>query len=276
MKWHVHQAQHPLLKPYIQCFWYIDALVPFQREKILPTGTVEIILNFGDDFRVQDRADASQFSLQKEAWLVGLQSQYLLNEPLGKSRMMGIRFHAGGVYPFIPADAHEFHNQVIPLDIFWGDNVAFLREALAEAANMTERLRLLENFLLARLQQNQENAYVHHAVQTLAQTNGAYSIKGLAIQIGISQKHLAHRFKQIVGVTPKTLARIYRFQAVLSTINQNTDWADIANQCHYHDQAHFSKDFAAFAGFSPSHYLSLMQPFLSNNDLESTHFVPVG
>lgn len=278
MEWHVHQPQHPLLKPYIQCFWFIDAFVPHQREKILPTGMTEIILNFGDAFRLWDRTDATQFSLHHEAWLVGLHTHYLLNEPLGRSQMVGIRFHAGGIHPFIPYDAHELHNQVIPMDAIWGESIRLLREALYTARTMPERLRLLENFLLARLHHNQDALYIHQTVQTLATAQGATSIKGLAIQIGISQKHLAHRFKQVVGVTPKTLARLYRFQAVLSSIkpHHNVDWADIAHECHYHDQAHFSKDFMAFTGFSPSQYLHLMKPYLHTNELESTHFVPLG
>lgn len=274
MEWQVHLPKHPLLKQYIQCFWFVDMNVPFQREKILPTGTVEIILNFGDSFRLWEN---DGFAQQKDAWLVGLQSHFLLNEPLGRSRMMWIRFHAGGIYPFIPCDAHELHNQVLPLDIFWGNAVALLRESLHEAPNMGIRLAILESFLLERLREP-ENRYVHQAVQTLALSNGTYSIKGLANQIGISQKHLANRFKQVVGVTPKTLARIYRFQSVLSSINTQPaiDWADIALQCHYHDQAHFSKDFATFTGFSPSEYYSMMQPYLKDSAIESTHFVPVG
>jgi AraC-like DNA-binding protein len=275
MDWHVYLPTSPLLKPFIQCFWYTNGQVEYPREKILPTGTVELIINFADEFRLWD--ESGSFSLQKEAWLVGLQSRYLLNEPLGHSEMIGIRFCAGGVYPFIDCDAHELHNQVIPMDAIWGESIHFLREALYEAPSLAERFRYLERFLMARLQQNQDLAYIHHAVQTLSQSSGTASIKGLAIQIGISQKHLAHRFKQVVGVSPKSLARLFRFQTVLSSIKpqQNVDWADIANQCRYHDQAHFSKDFSAFTGFSPSQYLKLMQPFLNNNELETTHFVPL-
>lgn len=96
----------------------------------------------------------------------------------------------------------------------------------------------------------------------------------------MSQKHLNHQFRKIVGVSPKVLARIFKFQHALRRVNagHNMNWAMVAQDCFYYDQSHFNHDFAAFAGFSPSTYIQLREQFLGT-DLQpddGVHFVPVG
>lgn len=279
MVFQLWQPQHPALRPYVQSFWHINQVIAYNVEKILPTGTVEVIINFGGAFRARTAPPAEEAQIHTRSWLVGLQSNYIVNEPLADSHMVGIRFRPGGSYPFIRCDAHEYHNKIIPMDAIWGRSVGELRERLYEASTPTARFHLLEDFLLSRLRDYQnDTAYIQHAVQSLATSGGAQSIKAMAIQIGISQKHFGNQFKKIVGVTPKTLARIYRFQQVLQHIKpiQAPDWAAIAHQCHYHDQSHFNKDFATFTGETPSNYVKLLQPYLESSGDESAHFVPIG
>lgn len=61
----------------------------------------------------------------------------------------------------------------------------------------------------------------------------------------------------MVGCTPKQLARLCRFGHTLRTIDLNKPirWTSIAQDSNYFDQAHFGRDFQAFAGLSPTAYL---------------------
>jgi methylphosphotriester-DNA--protein-cysteine methyltransferase len=81
----------------------------------------------------------------------------------------------------------------------------------------------------------------------------------LSEDMGISHNHLLTQFKRMVGIAPKTLARLYRLKHVLRSIapTKPVDWALIAHQAGYYDQSHFNNDFMAFLGHSPTHYLQL-------------------
>jgi hypothetical protein len=138
----IRQPSSDLL-PYIEFFWYVNLKVPYQLERILPTGRLELIINFGDSFRLYDRANPERFTLQTESWLVGLQSEYLLNEPLGQSHMMGVRFRPGGFYAFHKLPAHELHNQIVPLGSLWGSFATQVRECLLTERSLEARFALL-------------------------------------------------------------------------------------------------------------------------------------
>jgi AraC-like DNA-binding protein len=139
----------------------------------------------------------------------------------------------------------------------------------------------LERLLLARLRPVTRGAELAlYAVDEIARCGGALSIKGLSDALGISQKHLIAQLRQTVGVSPKVLARIYRFQAVLSAIDpaRDVDWAAVAHSALYYDQAHFNHDFAAFTGLRPTDYVRLRAQYLGSSLTrgEGVHFVPLG
>ena len=83
---------------------------------------------------------------------------------------------------------------------------------------------------------------------------------------GVSSTHLAQRFKELIGVTPKRLARTYRFAATVFAINPAgpIDWGDLAGGAGYFDQAHFGHEFRAFTGLTPTRYVEVRRRFLEH------------
>ncbi|GAB3810207.1 hypothetical protein GCM10027605_47570 [Micromonospora zhanjiangensis] len=79
-------------------------------------------------------------------------------------------------------------------------------------------------------------------------------------RLGWTRRRLASRFGDRVGITPKRFARVRRFQRLLGAVTTDArhglapDWARLAAEHGYHDQAHMIHDFRAFAGFSPTAY----------------------
>jgi AraC-like DNA-binding protein len=266
-------APAPPLNRWIECLWHVDLRVPYQRERILPMGVVELIINFGAPFRLYEH-DQSRFSTQTQSWLVGLQTTYLLNEPQAETHLIGVRFKPGGTAPFFRFSAETLHNAVVPLDALWGRFADQLRQRLYEAGTPSARFALLERLLLARL----DDLPPHNDIMTYAVTQiqrGANSIQDLSDQIGVSHKHLITQFRRQVGITPKALARIYRFQRVLSHIDplRPVDWSALAHETLYYDQAHFNRDFAAFTGFTPTAYLAQRRAS-AESAADSAYFVP--
>jgi AraC-like DNA-binding protein len=92
--------------------------------------------------------------------------------------------------------------------------------------------------------------------QRLVAAGGNVPISTLAAEVGWSRRHLVNRFRAQVGLPPKTVARILRFEELLRRLPTATRVADVATACGYYDQAHMNRDFREFAGTTPSAYLA--------------------
>ena len=100
----------PPLSNYIIFLWHLNMHVSYHQERILPTASVELIINFGSPFRLIDRQNETRFTLLTDSWLTGLQSTYFLNEAGTRSCMIGVRFKPGGLAPFFRLPESELHN----------------------------------------------------------------------------------------------------------------------------------------------------------------------
>ena len=94
--------------------------------------------------------------------------------------------------------------------------------------------------------------------------SGAVAIGDLSVAAGVSSTHLAQRFKELIGVTPKRLARSQRFAATVLVIDpaEPIDWGDVAAGAGYFDQAHFGHEFREFTGLTPTRYIEVRRRFL--------------
>ena len=88
----------------------------------------------------------------------------------------------------------------------------------------------------------------------LKHSKGAASIAGLAEDAGVSRRHLAKLFRAEIGATPKTMARILRFEhaRTMAGTVPRLGWADIAYEAGYADQAHLVREFRELSGLSPT------------------------
>ena len=276
----IHVPRAPL-NQYIECLWYAHDKIVYQREHILPTGTIEILLNFGSPFRVYDHNDDSKFILNSTAWIVGLQTEYIINEPVAETHMMGIRVKPHALSLFVEPPADSFHNQLVELDCVWGRWADELRELLYDLPTVEGKFRRLEGLLLqSLLPEHHALEHVRYAVSYIRRQQGSLSVRELSEDIGLSHKHLIHHFKQLVGVPPKALSKLVRFQSALMNIDPQDaiDWSEIAMGSNYFDQSHFNKDFASFTGMSPTQYLAHRQQVFGGQleQGEDIHFVPIG
>jgi AraC-like DNA-binding protein len=125
---------------------------------------------------------------------------------------------------------------------------------LREAPTWEERFALLDAIIAERLRDSRSpSAKVVWAWRRLSATRGRVGIGSLASELGWSRRHLAAEFRQHVGLTPKVVARIFRFRRAVRLLERVDDisLADLALECGYFDQAHLNRDFRQFAGCTP-------------------------
>ena len=254
----LHFPQLPLAQ-FVENIWYVESSDPgYPREKILPDGAIELIIDLDTrPKKIFESETSEKFRYCRKAWISGERTQYII---IGteNSAMIGIRFRPGGAYPFFRFPISELSEAVTDLDLIWGGLVSEIRDQLLELKTPEEKILRLESFLLLQAKRSLEpNRVITYAVSRLQQSPQFLAIRDLANTIGITQKHLISQFERIVGLRPKSFARVCKFQRVLSLIEQQQeiDWIRMANDCGYYDQAHFIKEFQAFSGLNPSTYL---------------------
>jgi AraC-like DNA-binding protein len=226
-----------------------DYTAPKARERILPTGTVDIVIN------LRGAGTSGQFP---GIVVYGAQSEYrVIETPPGLS-VMGIHFKPGGALPFLGVPAGELQDIRVSLDVLWGRDGAILHERLLGAPSHPQRFRLLETALLSRLKRPWER---HRTVEfALNRFNGPepQAVSHVLEQTDLSPKRFIALFRREVGLPPKLYSRIRRFQHALRQIEQErrVDWSSLALAAGYFDQAHFYRDFRVFSGITPRAYLT--------------------
>lgn len=128
---------------------------------------------------------------------------------------------------------------------------------------MDARFAILDRELAARvLTARPPSAAVLCAWRRLVETGGRVSIGAIVGEVGCSRKHLITQFREEIGLPPKTLARVLRFGRAVRIIKQGRGarLTEIAHDCGYYDQAHFSRDFRAFAGVTPAELVRSLMP----------------
>jgi AraC-like DNA-binding protein len=259
MQYEEFRPAEPLAR-HIKCFWILEKAFTHSssQERILPDGCTEIVFHQGDAFDQYNQDGTTE--RQPLAMLVGQMRRPLVIQPTGRVRVLGVRFWPGGAYPFLQIPQSEIAGQLIALDTVLGSTARELHSRIADAPTAAESVRQVEAILLARLNRfrlNDEAAL--KAIALILRAGGCLSIDTLAREMGINSRKLDRTFNTRVGLPPKTLCRIVRFQKVFQMIERqksSPDWVQIALDCGYYDQSHFIKEFKAFAGKEPTAYLS--------------------
>lgn len=222
-----------------------------------------LIVNLGAPFRIRGGFSSETTEYADGCVVTPPTQAFEFGYPI-PTRSVGVHFKPWGLAPFLPMPASDLCDRPVMVAQAWGQPaVDALRARLASAAGPQQMLTLLEEELLRRLRDTPGLELVRRTGDVIAATGGAVAVGDLSARAGVSSTHLARRFKQIVGVTPKRLARSYRFTAVVLGIDPALpiDWGEVAAGAGYFDQAHFNHDFREFTGLTPTEYLEVRRRF---------------
>jgi AraC-like DNA-binding protein len=157
----------------------------------------------------------------------------------------------------------ELARQVVSLHALLGADASHLVERLGNERDWRRRIRLLQGFLIDRLETGRRVARpVRNAWRILAAGRGGTDIRELARKVGWSRQHLSARFREDLGLSPKRFARILRFDHAVRLARRSDpeSWGRIAFRSGYFDQAHLVNDFRDLAGCTPSEFAASLRP----------------
>lgn len=253
------RVPQPPLSDFIACIWFQeDYLPPHPRERALPDGSAEVVINLREDrLAIGGQNPNSTFEQACGSLVYGPRTEYFLIDTSSPASILGIHFKPGGAFPFFGIPADELHNSILPLDLFWGNQTEDLRGRLVSAQSIAERFHLLESFLKAHIfAPLLRHPAVDYALRSSRSPFNTSKVADIVDQIGLSSRRFSQIFREQVGITPKAFHRLHRFQNAVQRILQSgqVDWADLALECGYFDQAHFIHEFKAFSGLTPLEY----------------------
>lgn len=165
-----------------------------------------------------------------------------------------------GAHAIFGVPMHELTNTIVDLDDLLGRSAETLTDQLAEARHWEAQFAVLDHVFAAALDSGPAaSPAVARVWERLCRSSGR---DRLADEVGRSRRHLIDRFREQVGLPPKALVRVLRFERALAFLREihRLPLAEVALSCGYYDQAHLNRDFRALAGVTPTEFLVAQLP----------------
>lgn len=220
-----------------------------------PAARQCISFNFGDAWKV--RSGGHPVLAPRTGWASGAMTERGTFDIPRRAETIDVLFHSGVAHNFLRVPADALTDQVVPLDDLWGAGAQQLADQLAECSAVMERVRLIEQELVRRLRALRwMNVELGPLTRLIERERGVVTVEQLTRLSGWSRQHLARKFRQQVGVSPKQFCRYTRFHALLTQayLTPRPDWATLAAEFGYYDQAHLIAEFKEFTGLTPSQF----------------------
>ncbi len=257
----VSRDPHPSLAGQVRRYaGYIERASAPQRRLEAAYAGVVLIVSFGETLRITDAAGGHGIH---GCFVGGLSDAPTYTEHDGVQHGVQIDLTPLGARALLGVPMAQLTNRVVELADVLGRDADELVERLHDAGSWERRFSLLDATLAGRLAAAPApHPALLHAWARLRETEGRIEIGELGAEIGWSRRHLAVRFREELGLAPKSFARVLRFEraADLLARDDGVRFAEIAYDCGYCDQAHLNRDFRQFAGTSPEDYVGRLLP----------------
>ena len=252
---------HILTKPlneYVESIFHFKEFKPEHSiERVVPTGHIFIIFELdGLERNTFDNESLEPNGVFTKVWVSGMHKNHLSISAHQDSEMLVIQFKPAGAFPFFRASINSLNDKVISAQELFGDEILQLRQQILNEDASQRKFEVVEDWLLSRMEATIGEQNIIDIVH-LFQNKPFSQHKEIVQSYSKTQKHLINQFKKYIGLTPKVLHRIFRFNEILQKIHlkEKLDWSQIAYQFGYSDQSHFIKEFKEFSGFSPQEFI---------------------
>lgn len=253
----------PSLRAHVRryCGWREHTATPLCRFEPASTD-VPVIVLFGAPVRVYESVERARWR-EVGSFVAGVSDRCAYVGSAGVMAGVQIDFTTIGARRFLGQPLAAFTNAIVEINDLWGADGARLTDQLAEACTWDARFDLLDEVIATRVAGSTPlHAGLEWAARRLAASAGQLRVAEMATAVGWSHKHFARRFEHELGLAPKTMARVLRFDTAMHALRSGNSvrLSEVAARCGYYDQAHFSRDFRQFAGITPRELLAARLP----------------
>ena len=250
------------VRPYVRQYCgYSETTPGLLRRYEFPLPQVVVIFEFGPPIRLIDPADPSRVDRFPGGFTAGMTDATAITEHDGFQCGMEVKFTAIGARLFFDFPMTELANRIVSLRDVLGPAERDISARLGEAGDWDARFDLLDRFIASRVARARARTdLAGWALGRIEDSGGQVDIRGLARELGYSQKHLITLFRDHVGLPPKLVARLFRFDRVVQHMRSGApgSWAEIAAAYGYYDQAHLNREVRLFTGTTPRGARELM------------------
>lgn len=271
------------LRRFIEHYWFLDASEqPIDlRVDVFVDGRADLIFNFGATY-LREVIGGPVVEHARS----NLDAQRLMPIRItqrGRVRIAGVRFNLGGLGPFVRVPLRMFTGDTPEPVAVFGAVAQTLEGDLERAGDVETQTQLLDAFFASRMELSSSFEQFHRRLQHLIDADGRASVNDTAAAQPISGRHVERLFARYLGVPPRTVGRVLRFQKALRMLMRDpgVTLAEVAADAGYFDHAHFIKDFKRMSGGVPRGYRGYYPPdgpndfapnvvvFLQDNDKPS-------
>lgn len=230
----------PALAPYVRCFWGSERPLPARPSGsgiIIPDTCMDIIFHI--DY-AQNRMSSVFCALDEASALSGGSSA-----SGGLEATFAIRFYAWTACLFAGDSLRGSVNGRYPAEAFFGRIVRALTPVLFDACTLQAKIAAAEPVLLDLLNLHRADPAVLNAVHHMLRASGRARISEVSAALALSPRQLERRFDACMGVSPKALASLMRYQLLWQDMlrSPHFDMLDAVDRYGYTDQAHLLNDF---------------------------------
>lgn len=245
------------LIPFVQYFWqaefYFDNKTPFTH---ISTASSCSGLQFYFDGGIDQIRNSSFENFERLTVFHGQTTDaqdFITN---GSAGIFGVKFYPYAIPALFTMPANELTNQMLSLNTLFGRKGTELAERIFVSADFGERTNVLVRFLTDRLHSRKElDGKIVNAVHLIDRQYGNINTESISKITCLSQRQFERKFKETVGFSPKSYAKIVRFEHAKNCFEFNPkSLTDIAISSGYYDQAHFNHDFKTLSGYNPKEY----------------------
>jgi AraC-like DNA-binding protein len=230
------------LAPFVDYFWIVRwdrRGQPPHEQTILPHPNVHLV------FEVSG------------AGIYGVDRRLFTRVLTGQGKVLGVRFRAGCFRPFWGAPISQLSDRVVPGVRVFGPLAEKTRQAIMCAETDADMVGGAESLLFSALpDRDPVSDQVASLVELIGSDASLRRVDQLSVVSGLSVRGLQRLFSDYVGVSPKWVMRRARLHeaALRADSGEPVDWAALAADLGYADQAHLTRDFTATIGVSPTRY----------------------
>jgi AraC-like DNA-binding protein len=220
----------------------------------VPFPGVPLILNLGAPWEI-DEPDGRRE--RRDSFVAGMYAAPSVVHAASTWRCIELRLTPLGAHRLLGVPMHELSNRTVELDDLL-PRAEELTTRLREATSWGERFDLVEALLLRRLTGTPPPPpAIEWSWQQLTRSGGRVPIGAIASELGWSHRRLIARFREHIGLAPKTVARVLRFDRVVTALRSPAPrgLTEIALEYGYFDQAHLNREFRALAGTTPTRFV---------------------